>query len=81
MKEFLKSLLSRKFVVFVIATVAMFMGLISGTIWAGIAGLYLGANLLRHQQEKKNGKSERSDSVGSFNCNSDLPPRIPDPQR
>jgi len=45
MKGFLKSLLSRKLWIWVVATVALFMGLIEGWIWGGITAAYMGANL------------------------------------
>jgi hypothetical protein len=48
-KDRLNGLLSRKFLAFVIATVLVFMGKIEGWMWAGIAGAYLGINLLQKQ--------------------------------
>lgn len=44
-KEFLQNVLSRKFVIWVVATVALFMGLIEGWIWGAITATYMGANL------------------------------------
>jgi hypothetical protein len=49
----LQDLLSRKFIVFVIASVAMFMKLIDGWVWAGVAGAYLGINLLQKKLVEK----------------------------
>lgn len=48
-----QDLLSRKFLVFAIASVAMFMKLIDGWVWAGIAGVYLGVNLLQKKLLEK----------------------------
>lgn len=53
MKEFLKNLLSRKLIIWVVATVALFMGLIEGWIWGAITATYMGANLLDWQIIKK----------------------------
>lgn len=45
----LTELLSRKFIVFAIGTVLVFMGKIEGWQWAALAGAYLGINLLQKQ--------------------------------
>jgi len=58
MKEFLKSLLSRKLIVWLVATVALFMGLIDGFIWGAITATYMGANLADWLIIKKNEKGE-----------------------
>ena len=50
---FLKGLVSRKFIVWVVATVALFMGLIDGLLWGGITAAYLGVNVW---QSMKNGQ-------------------------
>jgi hypothetical protein len=47
LKVRLSDLLSRKFLVWVVATVALFMKLIDGFVWAGVTGLYIGVNLLQ----------------------------------
>lgn len=51
---FLKGLVSRKFLVWCVATVALFMGLVDGILWGAITGAYLGVNLL---QEFRRGQS------------------------
>jgi hypothetical protein len=51
---FWRGLLSRKFICWAVATVAMFMGLVDGLVWAAITGAYLGVNVW---QDAKNGKS------------------------
>ena len=40
----LKSFLSRKFIVFAIATAALFLGKLDATIWAGVAATYMAIN-------------------------------------
>lgn len=54
-KDRLNSLLSRKFLVWVAATVALFMKLIDGFVWAGVTGAYLGINLIQKKLEGTNG--------------------------
>ena len=50
--KFFIGFVSRKFVVFVLATVLMFMGKLEGWMWAAIAGAYLGINILQHRVER-----------------------------
>lgn len=57
-KVFFRGLLSRKFIVWIVATVALFMGLIDGILWGGITAAYLGVNVW---QDLKNGKAQRLD--------------------
>lgn len=42
---FFNKMLPKKFIVFSIATTALFMELIDGTQWTIIAGIYLGLNM------------------------------------
>jgi len=70
MKDFLKGLLSRKFLIWVVATVALFLKLIDGYIWGAITGAYLGINLLRHAQEIKNGENLGENLGSNQVCNS-----------
>lgn len=42
---FFNKLLPKKLIVFSIASIALFMELISGTEWTIIAGIYLGLNM------------------------------------
>lgn len=42
---FFNKMLPKKFLVFSIATTALFMNLIDGTQWTIIAGVYLGLNM------------------------------------
>ena len=42
---FFNKMLPKKLIVFSIASIALFMGLISGTEWTVIAGIYLGLNM------------------------------------
>jgi len=44
-KAILERLLSRKFIVWVVATVLVFMGKIEGWMWIAITGTYMGVNL------------------------------------
>lgn len=55
-KERLSGLLSRKFLAFGVASIALFMKLIDGWMWLTVAGVYLGANLL--QKKMANTKDE-----------------------
>jgi len=56
---FFNKMLPKKLIVFSIASIALFMGLITGTEWTIIAGIYLGLNLtgkaiqlIPHKKEK-----------------------------
>ena len=42
---------SYKYHVFVIATIALFLGLIDGYVWLGAAGLFMGARQLQHNAQ------------------------------
>ena len=45
--ELFNKVLPKKFIVFVIATVGMFMKLITGEQWMIVASIYLGVNVMR----------------------------------
>jgi len=42
---FFNKMLPKKLIVFTIASIALFMKLISGTEWTVVAGIYLGLNM------------------------------------
>ncbi len=42
---FFNKLLPKKFIVFTIATIGLFLGLINGSSWTIIAGAYIGGNI------------------------------------
>jgi len=44
---FFNKLLPKKFIVFTIATIALFMKLLDGQGWTIIAGIYIGGNVLK----------------------------------
>ncbi len=44
---FFNKLLPKKFIVFVIATIGLFMHLLNGPQWTIVAGIYIGGNVLR----------------------------------
>jgi len=52
LKEIFERLTSRKFIVWVVATVAMFLNLIEGWIWAAITGAYIGINFLDWKDQR-----------------------------
>jgi hypothetical protein len=47
MKDRLKALLSRKFIAFVVASVFLYLGKLPAEYWAGVAGAYIGLNVLQ----------------------------------
>jgi hypothetical protein len=49
--------LSTKFQIMSAATIALFCGKISDVVWAGLAGGYMTARLIKGAIEKKNGKT------------------------
>jgi len=59
---FFNKMIPKKFIVFTLATIALFMKLIDGGQWTIIAGVYLGINItgkaiqLLPNKEKKDGK-------------------------
>ncbi len=44
---FFNKLIPKKFVVFSIATVGLFLNLVTGEQWTIVAGIYLGTNVLK----------------------------------
>lgn len=56
---FFNKAMPKKFIVFVVATIALFLGLIGGDLWAYISMIYLGSNMIAKFAGaigKKNGK-------------------------
>lgn len=45
---FFNKLLPKKLIVFAIATIGLFMGLLNGQQWTIVAGIYIGGNVLRY---------------------------------
>ena len=44
---FFNKMLPKKFIVFTIATIALFMKLLNGQQWTIVAGIYIGGNVLK----------------------------------
>ena len=44
---FFNKLIPKKFIVFTIATIGLFMHLLDGQQWTIVAGIYIGGNVLR----------------------------------
>ena len=69
MKEWFKSFLgkikSRKFLVFVTATVAMFIGKVDGKEWIVVSCIYIGGNVLKYLVEILKGKKDISSIEGN----------------
>jgi hypothetical protein len=62
--ELLTSFLSRKFLAWAVATVALFMHMISGEAWLIITGAWLGINILQKLIERKSGNGKaQEDSI------------------
>lgn len=51
MKNFLSRISSRKFLVWLVATGALFIGKIEGNLWAVISCIYIGGNVLKYLVE------------------------------
>lgn len=63
LRKFLKGFVSKKMIIWVIATVALFMKLIDGTWWGIITAAYLGVNVTQdYIMRKLGGKNGISNS-------------------